>query len=391
MPNDYPTLRDAVAAGARRLRLYHSALTTEDRNTAFFALRDVNFHISRGEVVGLIGSNGAGKSTLLKILAQIIDPTTGWAEIHGRLCALLEVGTGFHPELTGRENILLNGSILGMHRTDIKARFDEIVDFAGVEAFIDIPIKRYSSGMYLRLAFAVAAHVDPDILIIDEVLAVGDAAFQLKCIEKVNQMACNGRTVLFVSHHLGIVQKLCSRAMLIRDGTIAEDGPTARVIAEYVRSVERLSGEDLATRADRRGRGRLRLAKIEIRSDGANSPVSGGCTKFCFQVAGDRLPFHCSFTIYNHHGEAVTSFDSAERSVSGFLCESFVCELRPLLFRPGRYRVNAALTSCDGILEDHIEGAALFDVIPGVFGETIVHPTPGYGSVIVPHRWSSLG
>ncbi len=202
----------------------------------FWALKDVSFEIKQGEVVGIIGRNGAGKSTLLKILSRITEPTEGYAEIRGRVGALLEVGTGFHPELTGRENIYLNGSILGMKRREIAKKFDEIVDFAEVEKFIDTPVKHYSSGMYVRLAFAVAAHLEPEILIVDEVLAVGDASFQKKCLGKMGNVAKKGRTVLFVSHNMGAVKSLCKSAILLAAGQITTTGETEAIIDSYLNS-----------------------------------------------------------------------------------------------------------------------------------------------------------
>lgn len=208
--------------------------STED----FWALKDVSFDIQKGDVVGIIGKNGAGKSTLLKILSQITKPTEGRIEINGRVASLLEVGTGFHPELTGRENVFLNGTILGMTRKEVAAKFDEIVAFSGVEKFIDTPVKRYSSGMYVRLAFAVAAHLEPEILIIDEVLAVGDAEFQKKCLGKMKDVAGEGRTVIFVSHDLTAVKKLCTRGVLLKSGKVALVGSTNEVISEYQKIVQ---------------------------------------------------------------------------------------------------------------------------------------------------------
>lgn len=231
----YTSLRDVVARGARSLvrsvqELVGGKLpvlgeeTTED----FWALKDVNFEIKRGEVVGIIGRNGAGKSTLLKILSRITEPTEGRVEIKGRVASLLEVGTGFHPELTGRENIYLNGAILGMSRAEIRRKFDEIVDFAEVEKFLDTPVKRYSSGMYVRLAFAVAAHLEPEILVVDEVLAVGDAEFQKKCLGKMRDVAGYGRTVLFVSHNMNAVEKLCTRVIALKAGSKVNDSRNVR-------------------------------------------------------------------------------------------------------------------------------------------------------------------
>src|SRR6202011_3565898 len=208
----------------------------QEKRKDFWALKDVSLEVKRGEVVGIIGRNGAGKSTLLKILSRITDPTKGRIEIRGRVASLLEVGTGFHQELTGRENIFLNGAILGMTRAEIKRKFDEIVAFAEVEEFLDTPVKRYSSGMYVRLAFAVAAHLDPEILVIDEVLAVGDAEFQKKCLGKMAEVAKGGRTVLFVSHNMGAVTRLCSRAILLSAGRLEMAGDTAAVAGRYMSS-----------------------------------------------------------------------------------------------------------------------------------------------------------
>lgn len=203
-------------------------------NERFWALKDVSFDVHRGEIVGIIGSNGAGKSTILKILSRVTTPTTGSFKVKGRVASLLEVGTGFHPELTGRENVYLNGSILGMRKKEIEEKFDEIITFADIEKFIDTPVKRYSSGMYVRLAFAVAAHLDPDILIVDEVLAVGDAKFQKKSLGKMEEVSNDGRTILLVSHNLESIRKLCSRTILLKNGGISANGPTQQVISQYL-------------------------------------------------------------------------------------------------------------------------------------------------------------
>jgi lipopolysaccharide transport system ATP-binding protein len=226
----YGTLRDSLAAGVKRLR---TTGHVHEPSETIWALKDVSFEASEGEVVGIIGPNGAGKSTLLKILTRITTPTTGRAEIRGRVGSLLEVGTGFHPELTGRENIYLNGSILGMNRREITRNFDAIVEFSGVGKFIDTPVKRYSSGMYVRLAFSVAAHFEPEVLIVDEVLAVGDADFQRRSLGRMESIGGAGRTVLFVSHNLQGILQLCDRAILLQNGQVAMDGPTADVVALY--------------------------------------------------------------------------------------------------------------------------------------------------------------
>jgi lipopolysaccharide transport system ATP-binding protein len=228
----YGTLRDSLTAGARRLvRLDHSPHYEE-----IWALRDVSFEVREGEVLGIIGRNGAGKSTLLRILTRITTPSGGRAEIRGRVGSLLEVGTGFHPELTGRENVFLNGSVLGMKRREIQRRFDEIVEFAGVEQFIDTPVKRYSSGMSVRLAFAVAAHLEPEILLVDEVLAVGDAEFQRRCLGRMEELSDSGRTVLFVSHQMQAVSSLCEKGMQLDHGRIVDTGPAGDVVARYLQS-----------------------------------------------------------------------------------------------------------------------------------------------------------
>ncbi len=235
------TLRDALAYGAKNFARNFDFRQNNSRKTAtseFWALKDINFEVKQGEVVGIIGRNGAGKSTLLKILSRITEPTEGFVDIYGRVGSLLEVGTGFHPELTGRENIFLNGSILGMKRHEIARQFEQIVEFAEVEKFIETPVKHYSSGMYLRLAFAVAAHLQPEILLVDEVLAVGDQMFQKKCLGKMDDVAKQGRTVLFVSHNMSAVQDLCRRGILIEGGQIAFDGKIGQCVGEYYKKNE---------------------------------------------------------------------------------------------------------------------------------------------------------
>src|SRR5690242_5907996 len=229
----YSTLRESIMELARKpLR---SIRRNGDEST-IWALKDLSFEIAPGEAVGIIGRNGAGKSTLLKILSRITEPTIGRAELYGRVGSLLEVGTGFHPELSGRENIFLNGSILGMTRREIESRFDEIVAFSEIEKFVDTPVKRYSSGMYVRLAFAVAAHLQPEILIVDEVLAVGDYAFQQKCLNKMQDVSTGGRTVLFVSHNMGAISRLCQRCIVLDQGRIVASGPTAEAVQTYMTS-----------------------------------------------------------------------------------------------------------------------------------------------------------
>jgi lipopolysaccharide transport system ATP-binding protein len=240
--NRNDTMKDQFAKSLKAVfsRTGRTRLSEKD----FWALKDVSFDVKQGEVVGIIGQNGAGKSTLLKVISQITMPTNGRAEIYGRVGSLLEVGTGFHPELTGRENIYLNGAIIGMKKEEIRRRFDAIVDFAEIGKFLDTPVKRYSSGMYVRLGFSVAAHLEPEILLVDEVLAVGDAAFQKKCLDKIGDIAKEGRTVLFISHNMVAVNSLCKRAIWLKGGEIVEDGPSAEIVTRYLG--KSLKGVDLS-------------------------------------------------------------------------------------------------------------------------------------------------
>ena len=400
--NSHPTLRDLLAAAGSRLTKWGTragrravARQASARPSTFWALRDVSFDVEHGEVVGIVGRNGAGKSTLLKILSRVTEPTEGYAEVHGRVGSLLEVGTGFHPELTGRENVFLNGAILGMRRAEISRKFDEIVAFAEVAPFIDTPVKFYSSGMYLRLAFAVAAHLEPEILVVDEVLAVGDAAFQSKCLGKMGDVAREGRTVLFVSHNLAAVQKLCTRAILIRDGTAAADGPVHEVVASYLSGLERPLVEDLRQRRERRGQGRVRLIGVETYIEDQPSSgllVTGRAARIVFRIDAVMPGLTCSFTIYDQFGQRVTYFDSLEHSPKDLAGPSrdtaFSCEFDQLLLVPGRYRINAALYG-DRELQDHVEAAAFIQVEQGLLDGRPVLRTPSHGSVIMPHRWLS--
>lgn len=249
-----------------------------------WALKDINFEINEGEVIGIIGKNGAGKSTLLKILSRVTAPTTGQISIHGRMASLLEVGTGFHPELTGRENVFLNGAIMGMNKSEIKSKFDEIIDFSGVERYIDTPVKRYSSGMYVRLAFAVAAHLEPEILIVDEVLAVGDAEFQKKCLGKMKDVSGQGRTVLFVSHNMGAIQSLCNRSIYLKHGTVQLSGPTDKIISHYL-SNELQSEEELHFEADGDIPSSITcLTLLDSRNQKTKTYLSGESLRFSFDL-----------------------------------------------------------------------------------------------------------
>lgn len=394
---NYKALRDVIANGAKSFgkrllkpnRREHFNRASEE----FWALKDVSFEIRQGDRVGIIGRNGAGKSTLLKILSRITEPTLGQIRIKGRIASLLEVGTGFHPELTGRENIFLNGAILGMSKAEIKRKFDEIVDFAEVEKFLDTPVKRYSSGMYVRLAFAVAAHLEPEILIVDEVLAVGDAQFQKKCLGKMEEVGKQGRTVLFVSHNLGTVQTLCSRAILLGQGTVLADETTSTAIRIYLKTLENASSENLLERKDRHGKGEVRLAQIEISTGGEfpSTILRTGCpAQFKFHVTSVQIGMSCIFTIYDQHGQPVVSFSSAMRSDEDLsqpeLGKQIICEIDELLLIPGRYRINVAIMS-NGELQDHVEGATLLEVEQGKIRERPITTELGYGNICLPHRW----
>jgi lipopolysaccharide transport system ATP-binding protein len=274
----YKTLRDRLTRMIYApLRL--SSAGAHEKQNHIWALKDVSFEIGRGEAVGIIGHNGAGKSTLLKILSRITEPTEGWGEIRGRVGSLLEVGTGFHPELTGRENIYLNAAILGMKKQEIRNRFDDIVSFAEIERFVDTPVKHYSSGMYVRLAFAVAAHLEPEILLVDEVLAVGDATFQKKCLGRMGEVTREGRTVVFVSHNMGAVRSLCDRAILIQGGRAVLDGDPSSVISAYMSALlsKAASGEVTWQGEDAPG-----LDELKLRAVGLVGP--GGSVSSTFEV-----------------------------------------------------------------------------------------------------------
>jgi lipopolysaccharide transport system ATP-binding protein len=272
----YRTLRESLMASASvPVRAARTLFKRQRKALAptVWALKDVSLEIKRGDVVGIVGRNGAGKSTLLKVLSRITRPTTGFAEVRGRVSSLLEVGTGFHNELTGRENIILNGAILGMRKREIERKFDEIVAFAEVERFIDTPVKRYSSGMYLRLAFAVAAHLEPDVLVVDEVLAVGDIAFQKKCLGKLEDVAKQGRTVLFVSHNMGAIRSMCQTGIVLDKGTVVESGDVSRAIESYYRLVGGLQGNDATE--DVQGNGASGFGPVKIDCDGTRTVSQG--------------------------------------------------------------------------------------------------------------------
>ncbi len=313
-----------------------------------WALKDVNFQVHQGEAVGIIGRNGAGKSTLLKILSQVTAPTSGAIKAKGRIASLLEVGTGFHPELTGRENVYLNGAIMGMRHDDVQKKFEEIVDFSGVERFIDTPVKRYSSGMYVRLAFSVAAHLEPDILIVDEVLAVGDVEFQKKCLGKMDKESKGGRTVLFVSHNLQAIRNLCSRCVALNQGTVFSDAPTENSLSAYgalLRGTEINTETAIGNEKYRRGMGNIRFTAVALRDVNGNK-------RFNYEM-GETIRFDLSYKTFSQiqglaiyialrsglSGDTVTSVqhlvssDTINAGSSGMVS----VELPNVYIRPGEY------------------------------------------------------
>jgi lipopolysaccharide transport system ATP-binding protein len=367
---------------------------TED----FWAVRDLNLEIKRGEMLGIIGRNGAGKSTFLKLLSRITEPTTGRITLRGRVASLLEVGTGFHPELTGRENIYLNGAILGMSRVEIKRKFDEIVEFSEISKFLDTPVKRYSSGMYVRLAFAVAAHLEPEILIVDEVLAVGDAEFQKKCLGKMEDVSSkDGRTVLLVSHQMPVIQNLCTRCILMDRGRLVQEGPTHEIVGAYMSHGAVLAGEGLDNRSDRAGKGDVRVSAIHLRDARGNiihEGISGQDTvlSFSYHVSDGVTLDNCLFSVevckdlQEYFSLSSALVDPRRMTLSGTGRIDFLIPKLPLA--GGAYHVNIYVES-DRIVQDHLNDAAIMEVINGDFFGTgkILPPGTRCNSVLVPHSW----
>jgi lipopolysaccharide transport system ATP-binding protein len=369
----------------------------------FWALKSVSFEVKRGDVVGIIGRNGAGKSTLLKILSRITEPTGGRVVLEGRVASLLEVGTGFHPELSGRENIFLNGSILGMSKLEIKSRFDEIVDFAGVEQFLDLPVKRYSSGMYVRLAFAVAAHMNPEILIVDEVLAVGDAEFQKKCLGKMQHVAGEGRTVLFVSHNLAAMEKLCSAGLILKLGHVEFQGSIDCAVAHYRESTDviQCAATTLHTEVGRRGAGRIRLRSFGLYNhlDERVSAVSAGnrltlrfeCEN-CTEQAISNVSF--GYSIANQRGELlVVQYSDYEDCLltmpSGRSNLNIIIKHLPL--SSSTYTVSARLL-VNGSEEDWpLYPVGSFIVDGGAYAGNAAASHSGRGSLLLENEWRVVG
>ncbi len=389
------SLMDIAKAPFRRLRSLRGSPASKGE---FWAIRNLSFEVQRGDVLGIIGRNGAGKSTLLKLLSRISDPTEGRAVIRGRVASLLEVGTGFHNELSGRENIYLNGAILGMRKAEIDRKFDEIVEFSGVSKFLDTPIKRYSSGMKVRLAFSVASHLDPEIMIIDEVLAVGDHEFQQRCLGKMQDAAASGRTVLFVSHNMAAVRRLCNKAIRLERGQLIDSGPAGLQVDAYTRDVtQRAKTGNLSERSDRTGDGRVRITKVDLLSTEYDIPVStigvGQPLTICIYYEGQEsyLSPCVHIAINNDIGVPVT-----------YLCSRFTSELPGKLPANGRlychlpevalavseYTIDVCLQS-DNATCDHLLAASNLSVTEDSFYPTGLVPPAAYGTVLTHQSWSS--
>jgi lipopolysaccharide transport system ATP-binding protein len=358
-----------------------------------WAVRDLSFDVQEGEALAIVGSNGAGKSTLLKMLAQITEPTTGYADVAGRVAALLEVGTGFSSELTGRENVYLNGTLLGMTRSEIDRRLEEIVAFAGVEQHLDKPVKWYSSGMYVRLGFAVAAHLEPDILIVDEVLSVGDLAFQQKCLGRMGEVAEGGRTVLFVSHNLAAVSAICPNAMYLREGKLSLRGTTREVIDRYVDDVTAKARVDVRERLDREGDGRIRLTEIGVGS--GTAAVTGEDCEISLSYEGRPGPGRVRVGIAVY-GALVEPLFQCVNEDAGFMIDelaregTFTCTIARLPLSPGHYTFSV-ICEIDGKIADWVQHAAVLEVVEGdLLGSGRV-PSQAHGRFIVEHTWQSEG
>jgi lipopolysaccharide transport system ATP-binding protein len=384
---------------------YRSLYNFNDANTEYkgkdilWALKDVNLEIKKGQVLGIIGRNGAGKSTLLKVLSKITEPTRGQAEIHGRISSILEVGTGFHPELTGRENIYLNGAILGMKKKEITTKFDEIVDFSGVEKFIDTPVKWYSSGMKVRLAFAVAANLQPEILIIDEVLAVGDAEFQNKCLDKMNNITeSEGRTVLFVSHNMGAIIQLCPNSIMLNNGRITANGPSKDIVDKYLSTIfQPVNNLDLRDTPVRSGDGRLRFVSARLQLENGEcttTPIAGHALDVVLDVECRQRLHKVKFvmTVFNQMGIAVTCFNVDAMGK----CFNFpsgrgriLCRIPKLPLPLGQYKIAIAASDDAGEL-DWVPTACIFNVHTSNFFDTSFSPSMRYSTALVEHSWEVL-
>ena len=404
----YKTLQDTMVDGAKSLvgaiqnplasrRKALSKIQNSSREE-FWAVKDVSFEIKQGDRVGIIGRNGAGKSTLLKLLSRIVEPTHGQIKITGRVASLLEVGTGFHPELTGRENIYLNGAILGMGREEIKRKFDEIVAFAEVERFLDTPVKRYSSGMYVRLAFAVAAHLEPEILIVDEVLAVGDAQFQKKCLGKMEDVGKEGRTVLFVSHTMSAIQALCDRVILLQSGKVLLDGSTDEAIDAHLETGCAITKIPISQRKDRSGSGKIKVVDIRIvDSKGAQVSSLQSGEDYCFEIdCFNRTDAKLSnvvlsLDLFDERDNIVllfrTSFTNEAISMPpGLNCVR--CQIQDLPLTLGMYRTAIFISHADQEFLDYVKDVSLFSVEGGDFFRTGSSGLPNHCKILTRADWS---
>lgn len=383
---------DTVTAPVRNFRKLKRITKVEEENPdTIWALKDISFEVQPGEVIGIIGRNGAGKSTLLKILSRITEPTSGEIKLHGRVASLLEVGTGFHPELTGRENIYLNGTILGMRRSEIDRKFNEIVAFSEIEKFLDTPVKRYSSGMYVRLAFAVAAHLESEILLVDEVLAVGDIEFQKKCLGKMGDVANEGRTVLFVSHNMGSIVDLCTKAVLLEDGSIKKSGPPPNIVENYLSTNKILSFVDLTNwNTERSGNGPLRLSFIEMinKHDKPECQFSyGEPISFRIGIIGQaHSQINVGISIRNSLNQLVLHLtnkdDNAQLEIKSQNAAIHV-RLDQNLFNDGDYYVTIWLGDKFNIMNDRVGNCLTFSIKSVDHGEI-----RSLGPFRVPAQWS---
>lgn len=398
----YTALRDVIAQGtknAAKRMLSPFGKSHAESSEEFFALKDVSFEIKEGDKVGIIGRNGAGKSTLLKILSRITEPSRGRVEISGRVASLLEVGTGFHPELTGRENIFLNGAILGMSRHEIKRKFDEIVDFAEVEKFLDTPVKRFSSGMYVRLAFSVAAHLEPEILVVDEVLAVGDAEFQKKCLGKMGEVSKEGRTVLFVSHNMAAVQQLCGKGIVLNSGQVDFDGPILSAVEKYMGNAKKLVSSPLDQRRDRKGTQWLKFTKVEVCSHDGHEvahALSGQDISIRFHYVSNReIPravVNVAFNVRSDQGYLLTNLNSVDvghESLAIYHRGFFQCSWPKLSLRAGVYDC-ALLCSVNGEIVDWLQDAFSLSVEDGDFYNTGKIVARSQGDVLSQYSWKGF-
>ncbi len=392
----YTALRDVLA---NKLKSWIKGPTSAARDHPaeedYWALKDVSFEVAQGEVVGIIGRNGAGKSTLLKLLSRITEPTKGRITLKGRVASLLEVGTGFHPELTGRENIFLNGAILGMTRHEVRSKFDEIVSFAEVEKFLDTPVKRYSSGMYVRLAFAVAAHLEPEILIVDEVLAVGDAQFQKKCLGKMSDVAKGGRTILFVSHNMAAVQNLCHTGLVLERGTATFRGGALESIACYAGQGTQLASVDLAQRKERKGSGAVTVNRVTFKDASGMAVQAFGCGADAVLHMEMHNPsckaigqLHVAVGVDNSYSQRVTVWatnyagtDLGPVEASHF---SVSLHIPKLQLMPGRYSFTV-FVEVNGEISDWVMNAGTFDVESGDYYGTGRLPGIGEAMVVQDH------